>query len=189
MSKKRERNLLHSAKGLEIAERFFPKSLSEWRNENPEPAKIFAEKPSLKCEVCAKELLDQKDKGVIIIWERFDREKKLDHKQVEYIFWTCRGHCDDLLCNKMRAAHTNLVDGWEDISDVMIPTIFIKWVMSTLNEQHAGKRYSDQAFKNLKTFLLRIFPYISRQLSKSDKEQIETLMEIPSYLGGLGYEK
>ena len=59
-----EGQLLHSAKGLEIAERYFPISLSEWKTENPQPAKIFVEKPSLKCKVCEKELFDQEDNGV-----------------------------------------------------------------------------------------------------------------------------
>ncbi len=76
-----ERELVHSSRGLEIAERYFPKSLSEWKTENPKPAKIFADEPSLKCKVCKKELLSQDDKGVITLWQRTrtNYEKKPEH--------------------------------------------------------------------------------------------------------------
>src|SRR5690606_24270815 len=47
-----EGKILNSTKGLEVANRYFPKSIEEWRTENPKPAAIFAETSSLKCRVC-----------------------------------------------------------------------------------------------------------------------------------------
>lgn len=183
-----EGKLLHSAKGLEIAERYFPKSLEEWKTENPLPAEIFVEKPSLKCKVCQKELLEQDDNGVIQLWTRIREDYEKEPKYFEHVFWTCRGRCDDVLEHHVRSQNRNLIDSWEDISDVMLPTMFIKWVMSILNEQRSGVEYSDEAFENLKEFLLQIFPYVSRHLTSKEKDRIRSLERIPSYLGGLGYE-
>lgn len=88
-----EGHLLHSARGLEIAERFFPKSLSSWKTENPKPAKIFAEKPSLQCKVCHKELFEQDDHGIITIWQKMSRHRVNGAKRFEHVFWVCRGRC------------------------------------------------------------------------------------------------
>ncbi len=183
-----EGQLLHSAKGLEIAERYFPVSLSEWRVENPQPAKIFAEKPSLKCKVCEKELFEQDDNGIITLWSRMRNDYVNEKEQFEHVFWTCRGHCDSVLSRHIRKQNRKLIDGWEDISDVMMPTIFIKWMMSIMNQQHAGVVYSGEAHENLKEFLLQIFPYVSRHLKEKEIKRVKSLGMVPSYLGGLGYE-
>jgi len=184
-----ERELLHSSRGLEIAERYFPKSLSEWKTENPKPAKIFANKPSLKCKVCKKELLSQKDKGIISLWERIPTGYEKEPEYFERIFWTCRGNCDRILRQYVREQSNNsLIDGWEDIADVMMPTVFIKWVMSIMNELRSGTLYSDEAFEELKTFMLNVYPFACRHLTEKEKERVELLMMIPSYFGGMNYE-
>ncbi|EHI9241255.1 restriction endonuclease [Vibrio vulnificus] len=183
-----EGNLLHSAKGLEIAERYFPISLDQWRTNNPEPARIFVDEPSLSCKICKKELFDQDDKGIVTLWSKLRTDYENEPKTFEYVYWTCRGRCDDVLRHVVRNKNPNVIDGWEDISDVMMPTIFIKWVMSIMNEIKAGVIYSDEAFENLKTFMLNVFPYISRHLTDKEKERIKSLGMIPDYLGGLGYE-
>ena len=182
-----EGSLLHSAKGLELAERFFPRSLTEWKTENPQPVQIFAEKPKLHCKVCNKDLLEQDDPGVITIWQKMPKYRADEIKHFEHVFWVCRGRCDDILTEHMRHKDNTLFDGWEDISDVLMPTIFIKWVMTIMNELRSGHTYSDEAFKSMKTFLLQAFPYICRNLTEKEKERIRSLTGIPSYLGGLGY--
>jgi hypothetical protein len=181
-----ESKLLYSARGLEITERYFPQSLSHWKTENPQPAKIFVDKPSLKCKVCKKELLDQEDKGVITLWQRIRKDDDKEPKYFEYVFWTCRGRCDDILIKYVESKKCNLIDGWEDIADVMMPIIFIRWIMGIMNEQRAGVIYSDEAFDSLKEFCLQIFPYVSRNLTVKEKERVKSLEMIPVYFGGLG---
>ncbi|MBU3082497.1 restriction endonuclease [Acinetobacter baumannii] len=183
-----EKELLHSARGLEIAERYFPLSLSKWKVNTPQPAKIFADAPSLTCMICNKELLDQKDKGIITLWKRIKKDYEKDPKVFEYIFWTCRGNCDSELSRYIHSKNQGLIDGWEDISDVIMPTIFIKWVVTIINELHTGTLYSDEAVENLKHFLLNVYPFACRHLTDKEKEKLRSLMMIPSYLGGLGYD-
>ena len=81
----------------------------------------------------------------------------------------------------------NLIDGWEDIPDIMIPHVFIKWVIISMNRLHDGTQYSDRAFSNLMNFLLNIYPFITRDITSKEKERLESLMEIPSHFGGMGY--
>ena len=183
-----ESKILHSAKGLEIAERYFPNSLDSWKTNNPQPARIFANKPSLKCKVCKKELFDQEDNGVVTLWEKMRKDYKNEPKQLEYVFWTCRGRCDDVLSASINKQRDDVIDGWEDISDVMMPTIYIKWIMSIMNQLQNGDIYSDEAFDSIKSFLLGTFPYIARHLTDKEKERIDSLGMIPSYMGGLNYE-
>ncbi len=175
-----EKELLHSSDGLQIAERYFPKSLSKWKTENPKPAKLFIDNPSLKCKVCNKELLTNDYGNLISVWKKLD-DNGVEH--IEHIFWTCKGYCDDKFSSTI---DDELINGWEDISDVMIPTTFIRWIMSILNEHRSGVVYSDKAFENLKEFILQIFPHISRELTTKEKERLSLLGMIPSYLGGHG---
>lgn len=183
-----ESKLLHSAKGLEIAERYFPQSLDRWRTNNPTPAAIFADEPSLQCVICNKEMFEQDDPGVITLWHKIREDWDAEKKRYEYVYWTCRGHCDDALSHRVRSIRKDVIDGWEDISDVMMPTIYIKWVMSTFNELRSGVEYSDEAFENIKTFLLNVYPYVCRHLTEKEQERVQSLSMIPAYLGGLGYE-
>lgn len=180
-----EKRLLSSSKGIHISKRYFPISIQKWQTENPKPAKLFVEDPSLKCMICGKELLTTNYSNLIAIWQKIDSNGK---KYIKEITWSCKGHCDHQMEYKFRKNDPNYeyIDSWEDISDVMIPTTFLRWVMSTLNEHRNGVTYSDEAFENLKHFLIQIFPHVSRHLTENEKERLSSLSIIPSYLGGYG---
>lgn len=79
-----------------------------------------------------------------------------------------------------------MTDGWEDIPDMLIPTIYLQWTMSTINELRDGKTYSDPAFEKIKDLLVSRFPLVCRHLSDDDVERIKALQRIPKFLGGLG---
>lgn len=181
-----EAELLHSTKGLEIVQRYFPHSFKSWKAENPQPAKVFADKPTLKCKICQRELLEQDDKGIVTLWQEMKGGDYTQLDSFKHVVWTCRSHCDRILKDQMHAK--NLIDGWNDISDVMTPTIFIKWIMSIMNELRSGVSYSDEAFDSLKEFLLQLYPFVARHLTDDQKGRIHELAGVPAYLGGLGYQ-
>jgi hypothetical protein len=79
-----------------------------------------------------------------------------------------------------------LIDAWEDIDDLIIPMTFLRWVLVSFNEFHAGMTYSEEAFKNAKQLLLNIFPLVSRDMTELEKERIRSLMAVPSYVAGVG---
>jgi hypothetical protein len=173
--------LTKSSEGLKLVERFFPQSLSKLKTENPQPAQIFSDAAKLQCKVCNKDLLDPANNGIITFWQRMSNGYKNEPEHIEYIFWVCKGHCDKQLSSEIQSKQKNLVDGWEDISDVMIPTVFIKWIMSIFNQLRGGTIYSDEAFKQLKEFILNVYSFISRELSSKEKERVKFLIQIPLY--------
>lgn len=173
--------LLSSSEGINITRRFFPVSCAAWERESPTPALIFNEKPSLKCHVCGAELLSKDSTGIIVFWEAID-ENYRSTNHIEYIKWICKGRCDDVMKARIRNIDSSLIDRWEDILDVVIPTKYIQWVMTIFNQQHKGVVYSDEAFDNLKTFMIKVFPHVSRHLTKKEEERLKDLAILPSWL-------
>jgi hypothetical protein len=176
--------LLHSSGGLELAKRYFPKSIQIWSNDNPTPARLFTEQPNLPCANCGANLLDKPRKGIVSLWQKM-RTNPEQLAAFEEIQFTCFGHCDDVLGKMLRGR--KLVDGWEDIQDLLIPTVYIRWIMSVLNEMRSGVTYSDDAFDNLKELLLQLFPYVARHPTANETERLRELGTIPAWMGGLGY--
>lgn len=185
-NEKIESQLLTSSLGIQLAERYFPSSIKEWKLETPQPAKIFSEEPSITCEYCNKQLLESEAKGNIIIWEDYKRKEEEGSQRAFYerIYCCCKGYCDKQLRAKIR--QEGWMDKWEDLSDIAIPTGYIKWVMSTMNGIYAGDQYSEEAYEQMKHFILNIYPYISRHLTSSEKDRMKDLFMIPGFLGGFG---
>lgn len=180
-----ERQLLSSSQGTGIAKRFFPVSLDKWRKEHPAPAKLFSEEPELSCAYCGKNLLEPAPHGIVVLWTTTARNDKGVKERTELVYWCCKGKCDAVLNRKHY--RKGIIDGWEDIPDLIIPLTYIRWVMTIFNEFHRGMSYSDEALENMKTLLLNIFPLIARDMTADEKERIRGLSMIPSYLGGWGY--
>ncbi len=160
--------------------------MKKWQVEHPAPAKVFADEPSLPCAYCGKELLQPKPHGIVVVWTSTTQlPDNKTAKRTEEIYWCCRGACDDML--RKRTRREGWFDGWEDISDLTIPTLYIRWIMTTYNEIQGDVVYSDAAFDNTKEFLLNLFPLVCRHATAEEQQRIKDLGMIPSFLGGLGY--
>ena len=182
-----EKDILSSSEGLKLAKRYFPASTLEYQKNNPVPEKYFWKYPELTCEYCGKNLLEPTRSGIVVIWEAWhDHRKDENINEVIDIYYCCKGNCDSMLKHKFYAKYENVVDGWEDIPDICIPTIYLKWLNSIFHELYGGAKYSPAAFDKIKNIMLAVFPYISRQLTAEEKEAIKGVATIPSYLGGLG---
>lgn len=179
-----EQTLLSTKDGCEIAKRYFPNSYAAWSTENPTKSQIFSDTSGLKCLHCGEDVTEG-NKGIVVSWENY-KELGEGHpkKHIKSFYWCCRGACDRAL----KPAHTEpgYIDKWQDIHDLRIPTIYIRWVMATLNQIYGEYVYSEQAFEATKEALLELFPYIARNLTTSEVERITDLGAIPSFLGGLG---
>ena len=174
--------LLASPEGRQLAERFFPVSYATWKKQYPRRAELlFAEALPLTCAHCRKNLLNPKPRGNVVLWTA------IEGSRTEKLYWCCNGACDTALQHRHRELiKAGFVDGWESISDLVIPVTFIRWVLVSLGEFHKGMTYSDEALENMKTLLLAIFPLVSRDMSDEEKARIKSLLPIPSYLGGWG---
>lgn len=178
-----ERVLLHSAEGLQVAKRYFPKSVERWRTTDKAPAKLFAEEVELSCDHCGKNLLAADSRGIVVLWHPYEQERSLP--RTEHVYFACKGNCDDRLRYPLHSQA--LIDGWEDISDLLIPTIYLRWMMTTMNELYGGHKYSKQAMEKTKDLLLNLFPMVCRHLSDEDRERVAILQRLPTYFGGQGH--
>jgi hypothetical protein len=181
-----ERELLSSPGGLDLARRYVPVSATAWGKENPTPAQLFADKPSIVCECCGRDLLNPMQ-GVFAIWKALEDD---DHPACEYldVHWACKGNCDRIVGREMRKRHDRkLVDAWEDIPDFCIPLVYLQRIMAHVNGLQRGERWSDLAFDKFKTLMIAAYTHIARHATSVEEDRIERLTRIPSYLGGLGY--
>ncbi len=180
-----EGRLLKAACGDFIIRRFFPKSHSAMRQK---PALIFAEPSKICCDYCGKSLLDPPS-GIWALWRAgwIDSTIKGNH-YVEMQF-TCKGDCDRRISARIKAKYASqgfVYDGWDDIPDFCVPTVFINKIMALMNGFATGNTYTSEAFDRTKQLILAVFPHVSRHLSHEDTEKIDSLRRIPSFLGGLG---
>ena len=184
-----ERHLLSSSTGIKLASRYFPNSIKNWRAQNSAPEKYFWDFPPLICDCCGRNLLDPKPTGIVTIWETFhDDISDKSPTQILDLYFSCKGICDRKLENVFYNKYQKASDGWEDISDLCIPTIYFKWLCHFHHELNTVGTITKTAFKKYQHFFASVFPYVSRQLSKNEKSTIKSLQMIPSFLGGMGYE-
>lgn len=160
-----ERNLLNKLGGIELAKRFFPASIERYVLSNPKPADIFAEQGILQCPVCKKNLFDEPRKSLICIWQDLDR-------RIYDVYACCKGSCD----HSLREGHKEdgRFDGWIDLSDVMIPTLYLRKLMTFMRNIQQGRTVDESAFNNFIDIMIHAFPFVARHLSAEEKEKVTT---------------
>lgn len=175
--------LLTDPGGLIIAQRYFPESFGRWKAENPGPADLLIGSTALRCQLCGESLLDPEPHGIAVVW--FRPGESTEHAtSIEDVYCCCKGPCDRQLRNAR--AGQGWADSWEDVSDIVIPTIFLKWVFRPINQLAAGWRFSGTALEGLKNLLWSVFPRVSRSLTQAERNRVQALFRIPWYIGGLG---
>ena len=171
--------LLRDAEGQHLASRYFPKSYSNFRIENPVPAKLFSDAKSIHCEVCGADLLAGSEKGIYITLTPFreyneDGNVVFEDNQIKEIHFACKGDCDRKLCASYKGQYR---DQWEDIDDLKNPTLWIKLLMAFINGIYHNHDLSEVAFKTMKQMFIRSFPYVARNMTTAEKEQVKTLLQ------------
>lgn len=144
-----ESEMLNSSQGIRLSRRFFPISTEKYINENPKPAKIFDKLPEINCEYCHKNLLVTKN-GIFVAVadygvEKIDKSGNSYHEE-KNVYFSCKGQCDLRLEAKYRLKGYHSA-GWEDIDDLMIPTLFLKNIVAYLN-QLTRREFSSEAHEN-----------------------------------------
>jgi hypothetical protein len=179
-----ERELLGSPHGLDLARRYFPISAQRWQSENPTPAQVLGDSPTLLCQYCGRDLLNP-PQGVYAVWRAYDPEEP--QRQYVDLHWACKGACDRTMSADIRAKHDErLIDAWEDVADLCMPVMYLKRLMGYMNSLQKGDQWSDAAFDSLKTVLIAAYPHIARNATSHEQDRIHDLLRIPSFLGGLG---
>ena len=174
---------MESVSGNRLAERYFPISYQNYKRENPTPAELYADQGSIHCDNCGKDLLKAKQ-GIYVLLQDWERDYDKPH-HTKGMYFSCKGQCDEILRSRYKAK--GLMDcGWDDISDVTIPTVFLYKLNSIINTLANGETYEKEALERIKFIFISCLPYISRELTTEEKKTIGGLMMIPNWAGGMG---
>ena len=120
---------------------------------------------TLVCDNCGESLLDPKPHGLYAMVQ--------DEKHVTSVYACCKGKCDKILEQRYGWG------GWSDISDLAIPTIWLSRWMAVINGiVLEGESYDAEAYKRLRHVFRAVFPYVSRELTKYDKERVRLHFEL-----------
>ena len=171
--------LLRDAEGQRLASRYFPKSYVNFRVENPVPAELFSDAKSIHCEICGADLLGGSKEGIYITltpFSEFDEEGNVvfEDNQIKEIHFACKGECDSKLCAPYKGQYR---DRWEDIDDLKNPSLWIKLLMAFMNGIYENHDLSEAAFKTMKQMFIRSYPYVARNMTTAEKEQVKMLLQ------------
>lgn len=165
----------------EIFQRYLPESFRKWQSERKSPVLIWDSYSPLPCKVCGKDLLKERS-GIVALAEK--RTSKRVTEIVD-IYWACKGNCDRAV--EEQFDKRQLLTVWDDIEDLAIPFIFLRWIMGFMNDTRDGNTiFTEESYAKFKEFSIRVAQVVLRGTSKAERERIKDLMSIPSGFGGLG---
>lgn len=173
-----ERGLLSNLALKEVFKRFFPCSFEEY-GKKAAPSTISDTYTGLYCRVCGKDLLKDRE-GIVALGD-----KLIDNKvHIVDMYWACRNQCDRTL--ELAFEKRGLVTGWDDISDLSIPLVFMKWIVTAMNSIRDGTLvFTDAAYEKFREFTFAVAQLVVHETSDEERERIESLRDIPAFLGGL----
>jgi len=168
--------LIKSTTGVRLAKRYFPKSIRIWQTEHPKPAKLGVEPDKLICEFCGKDLLkNMLKKGPARSLVTFWKMPASRSICVDDLHWTCKGNCDFTLAAMWQHRGWKY-RGWSDLSDYCIPAHFLRTVMVLANKLYR-QEITEAALDKFKTLLFATFPFVARDVTTDEKEQLDTLIK------------
>lgn len=180
-----ERHLLSCDPGLQVAMRFFPDSIKTWTRGHSSPVELYADGNVLRCDWCGRNLLDP-PQGIYVVWRMWNRS--LQRARVVSLHWSCKGGCDRAVSARtLDQFGGKAISSWEDVPDLCIPIVYIKYVMAHLNRIKIGDRWADDAFERFKTLLLAVYPFVIRRADPEEEERVQRMRQLPAGLGGLGF--
>lgn len=166
---------------VRIASRYFPVSFKNFQLENPLPAELYDKLEPLTCDCCGKNILEDAKHGIYAQYKLdpcFDSEEnpQITDKQVKRIYFACKGECDELL--KRQSLQMGLLDnGWNDVADLCIPTIWIKDVIGFINGIYRKELdLNEESFEKLKQLYIITYQYVARNLTTKEKERFSDLL-------------
>lgn len=122
---------------------------------------IFDDKVELKCLHCGKNLLE--DAGLSMVQIITD-----ENDNIVRVNPCCKGKCDKALLAQLPKQYN---DGWKELSTFTNPYLYLKHVMSMLNNLYDGHKFAnEQAFENYKNLLISTAPYVMRNMNSGEEE-------------------
>lgn len=162
-------------------------SYSKWEAARFLPANILSRYEPLTCQRCDRDLLSkaviEDAAGVVVFVEdkKFAEENNYRKRKYVDLYVACKGECDKQLDDHCYS--NGYYTKWEDISDIVIPTKYLMWIIAILNQFYDERIvFGDECFKKLKEFIIAISQVVLREQSEEQLERISTLMDLPDYM-------
>lgn len=176
-----ERILLENNSAKKLVERFFPQSFSEI--ELKAPTNLLAEYSPLRCKICGKDLL-QRDilddyKGIVVFVQDMEyyHENNGQNRYAD-VYCVCKGDCDRKMESVVRLYGN--ITSWNDLSDLVIPVQFLKFVIAIMNRIRNGSViFSDDAYEKLKEIIISLAQITMKRQSEKDINRVKSLSELP----------
>jgi hypothetical protein len=134
---------------------------------------------ALKCKHCNTDLLKEKnrEKG-IIVFETIP-DLKIGQTHIFNIYWACKNKCDQK-SRKEALKKNHEISGWENLTDLVMPSHYINWVINKLDRLHNRKDiYKPEAFNNLKK-LIKILSQVTQYKESAREKELAEVLSILS---------
>lgn len=171
-----ERHLFNS-KNTMLLERYFPNSFSAWKSQNKIPALLLSEYQPLPCAVCGKDLLLKPEDGLILFVQKTGTYETHD------VVGVCRGHCDEAYDSYL--IKNGYVTAWEDISDFIIPPIYLKKQMAVINNLFYDsplETFTEHGIEAYKSVLIALSQLVFRERTEAEWKRTLELSSLPEWI-------
>lgn len=138
----------------------------------------------LECFHCGIDLLEELNKkqysAIVGMMQEWDETRKLF--VIHDFYWSCKGECDRQAKLKLGQSNTRQ-SRWEDISDLVMPTWYLKWILVSMNQLKNGHvEYTDKAFEKEKHFVIAMAQKVMREMTAKERGRVAHLQEIPDHV-------
>ena len=151
--------------------RYFPESYKTVRPLH----KVIDEYIPLNCDVCEKDLLEalyRENYKCLVAKAIRDDDNGVQY--IEHMYFACKGKCDKELQKSIWKKYKETTS-WKDISDLVIPAEFLRWIMATINQLRSGKYiYSETAFEKEKKMIMALSQKVFREMTESERKRVRT---------------
>jgi hypothetical protein len=134
----------------------------------------------LLCRTCGKDVLVEMftkeylaNMVQIYMWDSTTRKE-----HIEDVYVACKGGCDREIDRDAKTR--GLLTGWTDISDMVIPIEFLRFMFATMNRLRNGYDvYTDEAWKKKRAILITLAQKVLRYTTEKERERFKSLRAFP----------
>jgi len=134
----------------------------------------------LLCDHCGKDLLEEMFKedykGLMAEVQPYEHESGKTF--VKDVYVACKGNCDRIL--QKRAFEDGAHTPWIDLSDLVIPVEFLRFLFATMNRIRSGHDiFADEAYKKEISILVALAQKVLRFTTEEEHRRVGDLQQIP----------
>ena len=141
---------------------------------------VVADYQPLTCIICGKDLLKElyvnEDCGHLI----YVRDIQPPGTACPFVkvCVACKKGCDRAV--QIQSASQKRITSWKDLSDLVIPPEFMRYMLSTMNRLRAGyDTYTDEAFSQEKDIMICLAQRVLRMTTERERQKFARLLELP----------